>query len=64
MSPPNIRAAAALIILSIFACAMLSSHQNKQFPLLIDEAQATTIVCNPQPTPELIRWHRSKETRA
>lgn len=49
-----------LIILVILGCALLASHQRKSFPLLVDEAEATTIICNPQPTPELIRWHRQK----
>lgn len=59
----NIRIAAFALILAFAAAALLASHQNKHQALLIDEAQATTIVCNPQPTPELIRWHRSKEVR-
>lgn len=57
------RLAAALIVLAIAASALLSSHQNKPFPLLIDEAGATTIICNPQPTPELIRWNKSRINR-
>lgn len=52
-----------LAILILLGCAVLSIYQHKPFPLLIDEAQAKTIICNPQPTPELIRWHRSKESR-
>lgn len=55
--------AAIIIFLAIAAGALISSHQNTPFPLLIDEAQATMIICNPQPTPELIRWHRQKVTR-
>lgn len=54
---------AAFVILTIATAAWLASHQHKNQGLLIDEASATTIVCNPQPTPELIRWHRSKEVR-
>jgi hypothetical protein len=42
-----LRAAVALIILAIAACALVSAHQHKPFPLLVDEADATAIVCNP-----------------
>lgn len=59
----TIRLTALLIGLTILGCALLSAHQHKPFPLLVDEAHATTIVCNPQPTPDLIRWHKSKEQR-
>lgn len=41
------RRAALLLVATIFACALLASHQRKPFPLLIDEAHATSIVCNP-----------------
>lgn len=57
------RTAVGILILAFAVAALLASHQSKPFELLIDEVQATTIVCNPQPTPELIRWHRSKEVR-
>lgn len=57
------RLAVGFIALVLLACAIWSSHQHKPFLLLVDEAQATTIVCNPQPTPELIRWHKSKDIR-
>lgn len=45
------RAAFALFFLVTLAGALLSSHQHKPFPLLIDEAHAVTIVCNPVFTP-------------
>lgn len=51
------------LIAVVFASAVLASHQNKPFPLLIGEAQATMIVCNPQPTSELIRWNKSRINR-
>lgn len=54
------RLLAFLIILIIAACAVLSSHSHKPFPLLIDEAHARTIVCNPQPTPDLIGRERHR----
>lgn len=41
------RLAVALIILAFAAAALLASHQNKHQALLIDEAQASTIICNP-----------------
>lgn len=41
------RVAVAFIILTILGCAALASHQHKPFPLLVDEAEAVTIVCNP-----------------
>lgn len=55
------RLAVALIVLAMLACALIASHSNR--PLLIPAAEATMIVCNPQPTPELIRWNRSKVVR-
>lgn len=41
------RTMAALIVLVILGCALLASNAHKPFPLLIDEAKAVTIVCNP-----------------
>jgi hypothetical protein len=58
-----VRLAVALIVLAILAAAVLSSHQHKPFLLLVDEAEATMIVCNPTPTPELIRWHKQRINR-
>lgn len=49
----------AFIIMLLLGCAAWSSHQHKPFALWIDEAEATMIVCNPQPTPDFLRWHRS-----
>lgn len=54
-----IRAAVALIILAIAACAVLSSYQHKPFPLLVDEAEATSIICNPT-VPRDIKQERFK----
>lgn len=54
-----LRAAVALIILAIAACALLSAHQHKPFPLLVDEAEATSIVCNPVLVPDA-RTQRAK----
>jgi hypothetical protein len=58
-----VRLAIALIVLALLAAALLSSHQHKPFPMLVDEAEATMIVCNPTPTPELIRWHKQRINR-
>jgi hypothetical protein len=55
------RAIALLIGLAIFAAAMLSSHQNKPFPLLIDEAQAVTIICNPVFVPNTSKVERTRK---
>jgi hypothetical protein len=54
-----LRAAVALIILAIGACALLSAHQHTPFPLLVDEAEATAIVCNPT-IPRDIKQERFK----
>ena len=48
-----VRAAVALIILAIAACALLSAHQHKPFPLLVDEAEAASIVCVPVMTTDI-----------
>jgi hypothetical protein len=58
-----VKRAAILIFVAIAAAALLSSHQHKPFPMLVDEAEATMIVCNPTPTPELIRWHKQRINR-
>lgn len=58
------RAAAAIIVLALLACAALASHQRKPFELWIEEAEASTIVCTPQPVPALIEWHRKKRSEA
>lgn len=41
------------LIAVVFASAVLASHQNKPFPLLIGEAQAT-IICNPVLVPNAV----------
>jgi hypothetical protein len=56
-----VRLAVALIVLALLAAAVMSSHQHRPFFLLIDEAEAATIVCNPSPTPYLIGWHRNRK---
>lgn len=58
------RFAIALIVLTIFACAALASHQHKPFPLLVDaDAPVSTevMVCRPmlfdprREKPEIVR---------
>lgn len=41
------RLAVAFIIVILLGCAAWSSHQHRPFALLVDEAKAVTIVCNP-----------------
>lgn len=44
------RLLAAIIILTIFACAALASHQRKPFPLLVDASAPLmpgVMVCKP-----------------
>lgn len=56
-----VQALVLFLIAVVFLCAMLASHQRKGFPLLISEAHAMTVVCNPQPTPHLIGWNRNRK---
>lgn len=54
------KAAAILIFLAILAGAILSNYQHKPFELLISEAGAVTIVCNPVFVPDIPKYERRK----
>lgn len=54
-----VQALVLFLILVVLASALLASHQRKPFPLLVDEAHATMIVCNPVLVPD-VRKQRAK----
>lgn len=52
----NPRAIVTVVVMAIFSAAVAASFHAKP-------VSATMIVCNPQPTPELIRWNKSRINR-